>query len=186
MAEVEAIECVQLFCGLIAVDEETIARASEELALLFGEIDLESDISPFDFTDYYNDEMGTGLLRKFVSFVKLVDQGNLSDIKIQTNRIENDLAAESGGRIRRKVNLDPGYITAAKLVLATTKDFAHRIYLRDGIFAEITLNFGKGERVVAHKWTYPDFKSGLHTSFFLEVRRRFMKRRAGQGSLKMA
>lgn len=176
MTEIRPVVPVKLFCGMIAVNEEIILRAKEEMRKLFGGIDLESDLIPFDFTDYYREEMGEGLLRKFVSFSDLIDPGRLADIKIQTNKLERTLAIESKGRSRRRVNLDPGYVSADKLVLATTKNFSHRIYLRDGIYAEVTLNFKKSG-CVYFDWTYPGFRSGKYTPFFLEVRRRaFMVR----------
>jgi len=103
-----------------------------------------------------------------------MDPGQLAGIKLATNAIEDSMAVNADGKISRTVNLDPGYITASNLVLATTKDFSHRVYIGQGIYAEVTLNFRKGG-CVFFEWTYPDFKSGKYTSFFLEIRRRYME-----------
>jgi hypothetical protein len=167
----------KLFCGLIGVSGEVLLRAEQELKKLFGPIDVRSDTLPFDFTDYYREEMGEGLRRRFVSFVDLVDPAAIVSVKLLTNSLEAALGVVDHGRLRRKVNLDPGYVTAAKLVLATTKDFAHRVYLGDGIYAEVTLAFTKdGHRFF--DWTYPDFKSGLYNTFFADVRRRLLAEEA--------
>lgn len=174
MREIRPVLPVKLFCGIIAMSEEVILDAKNELKNLFGEIDLESDLFPFDFTDYYRNEMGDKLFRKFVSFSDLIDPGRLAGIKIQTNAIEQKLAVTFEGNLKRRANLDPGYISADKLVLATTKNFSHRIYLREGIYAEVTLNF-KGKGCIYFNWTYPDFKSGKYTTFFLEVRERYLR-----------
>lgn len=175
MAEIRQAAPVKLICGLIAVGEPDVLRkAAEALTAAFGEADLVSDPIPFDFTPYYQAEMGEGLVRQFFSFARLIDPGDLAAIKRATNAIEERFLRAGSERSGRRVNLDPGYVTAAKLVLATTKDFAHRIYLRDGIYAEVTMAFRKSG-VAVFDWTYPDFRSGRYTEFFLEVRRRYME-----------
>jgi len=165
---------VKFFCGLILSDMGLLDRARKALADLCGPIDHEFGPVPFDFTDYYTDEMGEGLQRVFVSFGPLADPAGLRDIKVRTNAIEQGFAAEAGGVTKRRVNLDPGYVAPAKLVLATTKDFSHRVYLGDGIFAEVTLNFQK-HGCQYHQWTYPDFKSGRYESFFLGLREELLR-----------
>ena len=173
MGEAGKATAVKLICGLIAAGEERRRQAAERLAEVFGPVDLRSDAIPFDFTDYYNAEMGSGLLRQFVAFARLIDPGELAGIKRRTNAMEAEWAEGEGAARRRGVNLDPGYITPAKLVLATTKDFSHRIYLGDGIYAEVTLNFRKvGFRTF--EWTYPDFKSGRYDAFLATARQRLM------------
>jgi len=174
MGNVRQVKPVKTFCGIIATDSKTISRAREALIPLLGKIDNESELIEFNFTDYYEAEMGQGLLRQFVSFHGLMDPGQLAGIKLATNAIEDSMAVNADGKISRTVNLDPGYITASNLVLATTKDFSHRVYIGQGIYAEVTLNFRKGG-CVFFEWTYPDFKSGKYTSFFLEIRRRYME-----------
>lgn len=172
MADIRKVPEVKLVCGLIAGSEEWRRRGVEALVAAYGPTDLESAVLPFDCTDYYEAEMGPGLLRQFVSFTRLIDPASLADVKLHTNAMEKQWTAPGPG-LRRRVNLDPGYITPAKLVLATTKDFAHRIYLHSGIYAEVTLNFTKtGFR--HFDWTYPDFKSGRYDAFLSAVRRQLM------------
>jgi hypothetical protein len=170
MGGIRQAERVKLICGMISADETLMTQVETELAGRFGGIDLRSDLMPFDYTDYYEKEMGAGLFRRFVSFATMIDPVELADIKVVTNSIEQRLARGTG---KRTINLDPGYVTPAKLVLATTKDFSHRIYLRDGIYAEVTLNFRKSG-LTFFDWTYPDFKSGRYNDFLAEVRRRVM------------
>ena len=170
MGRIRETTPVTLICGIIAVDADVLRLAVERLTALFGPIGLESEVFPFTFTDYYRAEMGDGLLRKFISFSTPIDPGSLASIKTQTNRLEDELAVVADTQTRRQVNLDPGYITASKLVLATTKDFSHRLYLGQGIYGEVTLGFRK-DGCVAHPWTYPDFRSGTYDAFFLAVRR---------------
>ena len=169
MGKIHSVRPVKLICGIIAVDENVLSLASEELRRAFGDTDSQSDIIPFDFTDYYEREMGKDLLRRFVTFRDLVDPGLLPDIKISTNEIERAIAGESDCSPGRPVNLDPGYVSESKLVLASVKNFAHRVYLRDGVYAEVTLHFKK-EGAVHHEWTFPDFRTDKYKRFFEDVR----------------
>ena len=164
---------VKLICGMIAGRADLFGEAEARLAALYGPVDGRSDVMAFDLTDYYSEEMGQGLLRQFVTFQELIDPGRLARIKLETNEIERGFHASSAGAPRRRINLDPGYLTAAKFVLATTKDFAHRVYLSDGIYAEVTLGFRKSG-CVSFDWTYPDFRSPRYAPFLLEARRRYM------------
>ena len=173
MGDIKPTRPVKMFCGMIAADEDVIVQARSRLSLLYGEIDLESDAIPFDFTDYYKEEMGTGLVRKFLSFRDLIDPSRLAEIKIRSNALEQELATASGSRRCRRINLDPGYVEAGKLVLATTKNVPHRICIGQGIYAEVTLMFGK-KGFTYFDWTYLDYRSGRYDPFFLEVRRRYM------------
>ncbi len=170
MGQINKPAHVKLFCGIIAPKEHVIKKINEELTALFGPIDTESEIMPFNFTTYYEGVMGGNLLRIFVSFANLVDPANLALIKIQTNEIEDKLSSNVE---KRCANIDPGYVTAAKLVLATTKNFAHRIYIGQGIYAEITLNFKK-DGLKSFEWTYPDYKSGKYDAFFIKIRQHYM------------
>ena len=158
---------VCLFCGLLAPDAAWLARGAAALSDVYGAIAARSAAFPFTFTDYYAAEMGAPLWRQFVTLVTPVDPGQLPEIKHRTIAIETDLA--DGGR--RRVNLDPGYLTPAKLVLASTKDFHHRIYLRAGIHAELTLAFDQ-HGCVFYPWTYADYRSPAATTFLLAERAR--------------
>lgn len=171
MGNIHDPERVKLVCGVITGELELLPVVRAKLEADFGPVDLESSPSAFDFTDYYREEMGESLWRIFWAFRNPADPGSLADIKIRTNEIEAEyMHGSGGGGSGRRINLDPGYITENKLVLATTKDFPHRIYLRDGIFAEITLHFRKNS-CIYHEWTFPDFRSGRYEDFLLEARR---------------
>jgi hypothetical protein len=168
---------VTLVCGIIGRDGNIMERAQTRLTALYGDIDLASGPVPFDLTDYYSREMGNDLVRRFVSFAGLIDPGRLAEIKQQTNVVEQELGWNDGDRRIRRVNLDPGYVTPAKLVLATTKDFSHRIYLGQGIYAEVTLGFTRhGSK--AFPWTYPDFAAGRYDAFLLKVRHKLLQTEA--------
>ena len=131
----------------------------------WGPVDFASDPFPFTFTHYYDAEMGPPIDRFFISFEQLVDPASLARTKQETNGIE-DLFREKGSR---KVNLDPGLLSLPRFVLATTKDNAHRIALVDGIYAEITLLYGKGG-FQPLPWTYPDFRSEPTLSILNKIR----------------
>jgi len=139
------------------------ARRRAEQA--FGPVALESDPFAFDQTDYYEATMGPGLIKRFFAFERLVDPAGLPEIKLLTNAWEDELAAQGAHAEARPLNLDPGYLTLAKLVLASTKDFAHRVYLRDGIYAEATLHYRHG-RWEPHAYTFPDYRGTKYHEFF--------------------
>jgi hypothetical protein len=137
----------------------------------YGPVDYQSEVVPWTHSDYYQEEMGPGILRKFIFFERLMDPGDLPAIKINTTRIEKSLAALSGNRMRRRINLDPGYVTEAKVVLATTKDYSHRLYIGKGIYAEVTLRYGNKDRsFTAFDHTYLDYGSKTHTTMFNKAR----------------
>lgn len=178
MGEIKEPQPVNLIIGMLTSIEELFCFAEAALEKEFGTIDLKSDIIPFYFTDYYQAEMGTNLRRRFFSFEKLIMPDSLDVIKLLTNRLEEDVATPPlsppsqwggwrGGR--RPINLDPGYISNAKLVLASTKDFSHRIYLGKGVYAEVTLKYTDGHYEPL-PWTYPDYKTQQYQQFFLKVR----------------
>jgi len=154
---------------VLAGREEWLGRAADLLKEEFGEIDLTSQTWPFDCTDYYEEEMGPGLLKRIHSFRELVDPESIAAIKHITNRLEQRIAAEHPEGPKRPVNLDPGYVAESKLVLATTKDYTHRIYLRAGIYAEVTLCWRRGG-FEPWEWTYPDYRSEGYRAFFAKVR----------------
>lgn len=163
---------VKLIVGMIAADKTRFPVAVDRLTGSYGPPDCWSEEFPFDFTRYYEGEMGTGLRRRFVSFARLVDPGRLADIKCATNELERELGALRNGTVCRTINLDPGYLELAKLVLATTKNSAHRVYLGKGIYAEVTLQY-RQHAFTALPWTYPDYRTTAYHRFFVEVRRRY-------------
>jgi len=161
--------------ALIYGREELYAPTLAVLESLLGPCELESPVYAFDKTAYYEPEMGAGLKRRFVTFQRLADPAALASWKLATNALEMQLARTHGQApdasepLRRCINIDAGYLTGAKLVLASTKDFAHRIYLRDGIFAEITLSFRRGAWL-AHDCTFPDFRAPDYHAFLRQAR----------------
>lgn len=140
--------------------------AKERLSGLWGAIERESEDYPFDCTDYYR-EISPALLRCFFSFAGLRRPQELPDWKLAAIALETQSADASRGG--RRVNIDPGYLDGARVALASTKDHAQRLYLRDGIYAEITLCHRKTgwERFT---YTFPDFKSGRYDAFLDRAR----------------
>ncbi len=164
---------VNLICGLISNDADLMARAVRMLSKQTGPTDEVSEFWAFDSTDYYEVEMGGNLRRQFASFERLVNPGELAHIKILANELEGRICYECGlPETQRRVNIDPGYISLSKLVLATTKEHSHRVYLRDGIYAESTLHY-EGGKWAAWPWTYPDYADTRYHAFFERVRERY-------------
>jgi len=159
---------VKLIAGLIAAPGVLIEEVLEILAGRYGPIDVRSETIPFTFTDYYAPEMGNNLLRQWVAFERLVSPDALGDIKIATNGIENDFLLNNA----RQVNIDPGYLTQANLVLASTKEFSHRIYVGHGIYGEVTLIY-KGKSFTPLPWTYPDYQSDAALRFLNAARSKY-------------
>jgi hypothetical protein len=180
MWELKEPKPVKLIVGMLASDERCLSAARESLGPALGAIDLASDVWTFDQTDYYADEIGPRILRQFVSIGPLIDPGQLAPIKHRTNAIEQQLAAALGTPFPRPVNLDPGTIEPSKLVLATTKNYAHRIYIGDRMYAEVTLVFDKGQWH-SLPYTYPDYHRQEYFDFFSKVRLRLVQqlRQAG-------
>lgn len=173
MGSIRSPRPVNLICGLISSDSDLMARSVKMLSKYYGLTDAVSEMWQFDFTDYYEAEMGPNLSRQFVSFCDLIDPGQLASIKVHSNEIEERICYECGLPVhQRPVNLDPGYIDLSKLVLATTKHGSHRIYLRDGIYAEATLHYRTG-RWTPWPYTYPDYASDRYYGFFEEIRDRY-------------
>jgi hypothetical protein len=156
---------------------ELLALARRRLEGDYGPVALASAEYAFDQTAYYEPTMGPGLRKRLWAFERLVDPAVLPEIKHHTNALEQALAAETHFPEPRPVNLDPGYLTLAKLVLATTKDQAHRLYLRDGIFAEVTLHFRDG-RFQPWPWTYADYRLPEVLAFLAEARAWYRQRLA--------
>jgi len=174
---------VKLICGLLYADEGIPSLARKLLMRRFGPLDMERDLGPFNSTDYYADEMGPNLRRWFYSFERLIRPDALADIKLQTNEVEREMAEDFAALgVARPANLDPGYVDLSKLVLATTKDRSHRIYLGQRIHAEVTLQFADG-RWQPLPWTYPDYRLPRYHEFFTHVRERLVEqRRALEGA----
>ncbi|OHB66715.1 MAG: hypothetical protein A2Y76_09045 [Planctomycetes bacterium RBG_13_60_9] len=179
MWEIKEPRPVKLIVGILAADERCLTAARDSLSPALGAIDLASDVWTFDQTDYYASQIGPEILRQFISIEPLIDPGRLAAIKHQTNRIEQRLAATLATPFPRPVNLDPGIIEPSKLVLATTKNYAHRIYIGDRMYAEVTLIFDKGQWCPL-PYTYPDYRRQQYVDFFSEVRTRLVQQLKSQ------
>ena len=170
---------VKRIAGVLYPDSEAerFAWVLDEAKRLWGEPDLIGEPVPFTLTDYYRD-IAPCLMRRFVCFRGLADAGGLADWKRAA------CALEARSRTPRAVNVDPGYVDGARLVLASTKDHAHRIWLRDGIYAEVTLRFRFGGWR-SFDYTFPDFRGGCYDTFLTETRRLWLAEtahlRRGQG-----
>jgi len=157
---------VKLFIGMLSQDDALFNELGQKLSDILGPIDLESSVWPWEHTDYYEEEMGAGLKRKFVFFENLIDPLTIAEIKLRTIEFEKQNLNSDGGR---RINLDPGYLDSAKLVLVSTKDFSHRIYLSNGIYGEVTLTYSKNNLQVL-PYTFPDYKTAEYFDIFKQAR----------------
>ena len=162
------VKPVKLICAVMRAPSADLESIGSALISRFGAIDLRSDKFDFTFTDYYREEMGLGLTKQFYSFENLITPDKLSEIKNETVAIEAEHTIDG----KRTVNLDPGYLEESKLVLASTKNFSHRIYLGRNIWGEITLRYVKGD-FVGHPWTYPDYMTPIAFEFFKKAREKY-------------
>jgi hypothetical protein len=156
---------VQPFGGIMYDEAFDIGRVLQRLEERFGKAGHSYGPVPFSWTDYYTQEMGDRLKKTYVCYTGPMDRDELPAIKLWTNTLEQEYTAEG----KRKVNIDPGYLARDKLVLATTKDFYHRLYLGNGIYGEVTLHFQKG-RFRHFSWTYPDYKEEKLQEFLIKAR----------------
>ena len=170
----------RLVCALMGSPSAPWGRVREAMVGKFGPVVLESPSYPFTHTKYYELEMGSGLLKFFWAFSGFFPQEALAEAKGFTNALEEELAEDREGVLRRVVNLDPGYLTEAQLVLATTKGYSHRIYLGDGIYAEVTMVYHGGS-FEPMGWTYPDYKMPLVLRFMEEVRQGLLMEKRNYG-----
>jgi len=165
MGEPKEPEKAILFCGLLYHDENAFQKAIEKLEKLFGAFLFISMPISWSHTEYYREELGWPIYRRFILFDRIIDPSEIVDIKLATNNIEKVLSSNE----KRTINIDPGYLTLSKLVLATTKNYTHRIYLGKGIYAEVTLYYIKGN-FVEHRFTYRDYKSSQYKEIFTIMR----------------
>jgi len=174
MWELKEPKAVKLIIGILAADKRCLEAAVEAVTNQFGEADLVSDVWPFDQTDYYKNQTGDHILKQFVSIEELINPGSLAEIKHKTNKLEQKLAEQLQTELPRPLNFDPGLVEPSKLVLATTKNYAHRIYIGKHIYAEVTLFFDKG-RWQSFQYTYPDYKQGHYFDFLDKVRAKLLE-----------
>ncbi|QJA05802.1 DUF4416 family protein [Thermosulfurimonas marina] len=157
------------FVSAFGREEARVLEAVEALSETLGPVLFRSPWRPFSYTDYYFAEFGSPLVRAFF-FFDLRPQEDLVEIKHQAYRVEKAFSQKG----RRTVNLDPGYLLLSRVVLSTFKDFAHRIYLGRGVFAEVTLIFRQGSfRTLP--WTYPDYAAAETLNLFNRLREEYKK-----------
>ena len=169
MGRITIPQPVKAIIGVLTPEPCLLPTVYTELRQRLGRIDFASELMPFTSTTYYAREMGPDIQRQFISFERLIDADTLAEMKLFTNKIEHVFATEKPDGAARRVNLDAGYLCMAKLVLASTKDNAHRIYLRDGIYAEITLRFYR-KTFQPWEWSYPDYRSPTYIAIFNRIR----------------
>mgnify|MGYP001765952027 CR=1 FL=1 len=178
MAQPKDFGPVKLVCGVIYKEEGLYGEVRRRLEAEWGSADSESPAFPFDLTDYYEAEAGPGLVRRFLSFERLVRPETLPAAKLRAIALEADLRRERGSP-GRPANIDPGYLTASALVMATAKDFAHRVPLADGIYAHLELLFTRtGTRTL--DWTYPDMRREAARAYFRSVREAYLRQTGGR------
>ena len=164
-------EPVKLFMSLIAMEDDIFHQGVKDLRSAFGEADRISERLPFDLTDYYAPEMGKPLFRHFITFERLISIPILPDIKQATNRLEEKYAILDG---KRRINIDPGYMCLEHVILATTKGYTHRPYLRDGIYADLVLIY-RHKSFQPLEWTYPDYRQEGVIVLFNQFRKEYLE-----------
>ena len=172
MGRIEPFTPWKLVIGILFAGAEPPPALGPRLEAEFGEADYTSPVLPFTYTDYYTQEMGTPLGRRFFGFRRLVGPERLADIKIATNKIEEEYPRQATGGPGRQVNLDPGILNLSRFILATTKDNSHRIPLEKGIYAELTLRYTRKD-FEALPWTYPDYATREYRDILREIREIF-------------
>ena len=157
--------------GILYAPNVALPVITQEISEYFGNIVLQSESFPFRETDYYHAEMGENLSRIWIGFDRFLEPEKLVDVKLECNSMELNRYSLSG---KRQVNLDPGYITLGKVVLASTKNNQHRLYLGKGIYGEVTLRYRK-KRFESWEWTYADYKRKEAMQFFIQLRNILIK-----------
>lgn len=170
MGEAQVPAPAKLITGLFSAQVPQFTLIKKILEKNFGEVDSETDVLDFSCTAYYEKEFGKNLKRKFFSFKRLIPLRKNYEIKLCTNKIERRLS----GNNKRTINIDPGYVSLTKLVLFTTKNRSHRIYLDRGIYAERELEY-VGGTFRPLDWTYPDYRTAGYIEFFNSVREAYKR-----------
>ncbi len=160
---------VLLLLAAFSRHDDALQWARRTATEAWGPLAMESPLFDFHETTYYQGTMGAGLRKVFFAFSRPFDPAGLVDVKLETNRWEETYAGIAPYPESRPLNLDPGYLTLGKLVLASTKDFTHRIYLNRGIYAEVTLYY-KHHGWRHHDWTFADYRRGDYQEFFSRCR----------------
>ncbi len=169
MSQPEPAKPAKLVIGVFMREKQLIETVGRRLVNHFGPVDLVSHWFAFDYTHYYAKEMGAGLCRRMMTFQAMIGQEELPEIKQFTNAVEAEFS-DSG---MRRINIDPGYLVHERFVLATGKNFSHRIYIGNGIYADLTLIYHKGT-FQALAWTYPDYTAAEMLEFLERARNKYI------------
>lgn len=169
MGQIRFPKPVLLISAVCFSDDQVFDKSLAHLEGLYGPVQVRGECFKFSHTSYYLREMGSDLKKIYIAFERLVDPGVLATIKIFANQIEK----ENSSLGKRLINIDPGYIEAPKLVLATTKNYAHRIYIGQGIYGDVQLFWREGH-FRTNPWTYPDYQEPKHLEFFEKLRKNYM------------
>ena len=169
-------KAAKYFVAMLSSAPELLDRVEDDLVSILGAVDRRSEALPWEASQYYEKEMGGGLLRRFVSCESLASPEKLAEVKLRTQEVEAEYSTSAGGR---RINLDPGYLDSFKVVLASTKNASQRIYLRSGIYAEATLFYYDGD-FHGQPYTYPDYLWPMAVEFFTEIRAIYLAQLRGQ------
>lgn len=169
MSEPKPAEAVKLFASILFSEKALLPAVLLALTEEYGVTDFISPARSFLYTDYYRREMGLNMERLFVAFAALIRPELLPDVKLRTNDLEKAFSQTAG----RRVNIDPGYLSSAHLILATGKGYAHRPYLRDGIYADLTLMYYE-KSFQTLPWTYPDYAEQETRGMFNRLRAKYI------------
>jgi hypothetical protein len=165
MGRIEKNLSAKLIISIFSQKDDIFKNIEEILSAKLGPVDFKTQLLSFHHTNYYEKEFGNNLKRKFLSFRKLINTENLWKIKKITNKIEIKHIRDN----KRQFNLDPGYVTQSGLILASTKNYSHRIHIKDGIYQEVTLIF-KDKAFQPLPWAYPDYQSKEYLDIFIKIR----------------
>ncbi len=160
----------KLVIGCIMNDKALVENLFPFLEERFGPVDMISPWLEFAYTDYYYKEMGSPLFRKVFVFKPLIAQEDLARIKENTNDIEERFVISG----KRNINIDPGYLVSSRFILATGKEYSHRIYIGKKIYADLTLMYSKKQGFKPLPWTYPDYASESMIAFLSKVRDKYL------------
>ena len=169
MSQSQTPKPAKLVIGFFLKEKDLVVSVVKTLVDKFGPVDIVSSWFPFNFTTYYEAEMGAPLFRRMLAFETMIKQSALSDIKLTTNDLELEYSKNS----KRMINLDPGYMLRERFVLATGKNYSHRIYIGKRIYADLTLIYTKG-RFRKLPWTYPDYAEQNMLTYLERVRNKYV------------
>jgi hypothetical protein len=169
MGKIGEFDKVKLFVGIMFTRRGALAQVVGELENKFGVVSIKSPSFDFNFTDYYNEEMGYDIKKVFIGFGEPIEPEEIADIKIFTIGLEKTFSKIDGKDLKRTLNIDPGFVDMNNVVLVSTKNRSQRIPLKKGIYGEVTLVF-IGKKFEPLPWTYPDFKTPLARKFLSSLR----------------